>query len=206
MNITQHIVVAMKPLDGNYSENAKKHGVAGLNIDEARVGFQPGEREAMYRPMTENKSVGWKNTSKAMGYNTPDGLPPAKGRFPANVVLGHLPGCKCLGTKQIAGDKATGLTPTKARSWKNASVAGINRTGYAGADGKETVEEWECEESCPVRIIGQQSGHGVSRKGKPRKGNNSNPLTFNHSQDVQVGVEYDDAGTAARFFKQVREE
>jgi len=28
------------------------------------------------------------------------------------------------------GSKASGLTPTKARSWKNTSIAGINRTGF----------------------------------------------------------------------------
>lgn len=31
------IIVAMKPLDGTFAENAKKHGVAGLNIDGSRV-------------------------------------------------------------------------------------------------------------------------------------------------------------------------
>jgi site-specific DNA-methyltransferase (adenine-specific) len=31
------IIVAMKPCDGTYAENAINHGVAGLNIDECRV-------------------------------------------------------------------------------------------------------------------------------------------------------------------------
>ena len=34
-----HIVVAMKPLDGNFASNAIKHGVAGLNIDACRIGY-----------------------------------------------------------------------------------------------------------------------------------------------------------------------
>jgi len=80
------ITLAMNPLDGTYAANAVKHGVAGLNVEGCRVDFQDGERESLYRPMTENNSVGWKNTSKAMGYNTPDGLPPTAGRFPANVI------------------------------------------------------------------------------------------------------------------------
>lgn len=32
-----HIVLAMKPLDGNFVENALKHGVSGLNIDGCRI-------------------------------------------------------------------------------------------------------------------------------------------------------------------------
>lgn len=32
------IVLAMKPLDGTFAENARAHGVAGLNIDGARIG------------------------------------------------------------------------------------------------------------------------------------------------------------------------
>ena len=32
------IIVAMKPLEGTYANNAIQHGVAGLNIDECRVG------------------------------------------------------------------------------------------------------------------------------------------------------------------------
>lgn len=80
------ITLAMNPLDGTYAANAAKHGVAGLNVEGCRIDFQDGERESLFRPMTENNSVGWKNTSKAMGYNTPDGLPPTAGRFPANVI------------------------------------------------------------------------------------------------------------------------
>ena len=34
-----HIVVAMKPLDGNFVENAIQHGVAGLNEALDKLGF-----------------------------------------------------------------------------------------------------------------------------------------------------------------------
>ena len=36
MNDTVHIVVAMKPLDGNFVQNALQRGVAGLNIGASR--------------------------------------------------------------------------------------------------------------------------------------------------------------------------
>jgi len=32
------IILAMKPLDGTFAENAQRHGVAGLNVDGSRIG------------------------------------------------------------------------------------------------------------------------------------------------------------------------
>lgn len=85
---SEPIVLARKPLsESTVAKNVLKWGTGGLNIDAGRIGFQDGEREKLFRPMTENNSIGWKNTSKAMGYNTPDGLPPSQGRFPANVLF-----------------------------------------------------------------------------------------------------------------------
>jgi site-specific DNA-methyltransferase (adenine-specific) len=80
------IVVARKPLIGTVAANVLQYGTGAMNIDACRVGFLSGEREGMYRPMTKNNSIGWKNKSECMGYNTPDGLPPALGRWPANVI------------------------------------------------------------------------------------------------------------------------
>jgi hypothetical protein len=37
MTGTLHIVLAMKPLEGNFVQNALKHGVAGLNVDGVRI-------------------------------------------------------------------------------------------------------------------------------------------------------------------------
>jgi site-specific DNA-methyltransferase (adenine-specific) len=80
------IVVARKPLIGTVAANVLQYGTGAINIDACRVGFLSGEREGMYRPMTKNNSIGWKNKSEYMGYDTPDGLPPALGRWPANVI------------------------------------------------------------------------------------------------------------------------
>ncbi len=38
------ILLAMKPLDGTFAENAARHGVAGINIDACRIPKQEGER------------------------------------------------------------------------------------------------------------------------------------------------------------------
>jgi len=37
------IILAMKPLDGTFAENAQRHGVAGLNVDGSRIGGGGGD-------------------------------------------------------------------------------------------------------------------------------------------------------------------
>lgn len=76
------IIVAMKPLDGTFVNNALTHGVAGLNIDACRVG---------------NEARTWKGMSarqpECAGTFRDDNWVPkeisnsAEGRWPANVIL-----------------------------------------------------------------------------------------------------------------------
>jgi len=68
------IILAMKPIDGNFAENALKWGVAGLNIEACRVGVEN---------IPETKRGYAKNTAFCSGV-----LPPEhSGRWPGNVVL-----------------------------------------------------------------------------------------------------------------------
>jgi len=78
-----HICVAMKPLDGNFAQNAIKHGVAGINIDGSRIagkvpvctgqGFRTGKYGGKIgHGDTTLDGQHWENT---------------EGRFPANVIL-----------------------------------------------------------------------------------------------------------------------
>ena len=43
------IILAMKPLDGTFAKNAHRHGVAGLNIDDSRIGVGKGGGDAKAR-------------------------------------------------------------------------------------------------------------------------------------------------------------
>ena len=80
MSETIHIVVAMKPLDGNFAQNALEHEVAGLNIDASRIPTSDSldagggvlfshQRDGKQSP----GEIGWRQSSL--------------GRFPANVIL-----------------------------------------------------------------------------------------------------------------------
>jgi site-specific DNA-methyltransferase (adenine-specific) len=85
------IILAMKPLDGTFAENALKWGVAGLNIDEARIEINK-TKETDKRCITgiNNVSRGKHNGGIAIA---PDGnnYPMYKeGRFPANLLLDEV--------------------------------------------------------------------------------------------------------------------
>jgi hypothetical protein len=197
---TLHIVLAMKPLEGNFTQNALKHGVAGLNIDGSRISGPKGD--GVWG--TSNKTIdqdGKFNASPTMGEYRREAH--AGGRWPSNVVLGHLEGCRCVGNKKVAGEKFRGLKGTKARSWKNQSVDGINRVGHADADGKETIEAWECQEGCPISEMDKQSGvRKTTWVSKSHKNNRKDGFLGAVGHPGEQG--FNDTGGASRFFKQVR--
>ncbi len=72
------IIVAMKPRDGTFAENALKWGVAGLNIDGGRV------------PTEDSVTINtWDNGAKPFGNgagNPYSGREETKGRWPANLL------------------------------------------------------------------------------------------------------------------------
>ncbi len=78
------ILVAMKPNDGTYANNAIKHGVSGLNINEARI---PTDEEITNHSRGAESAVskGKYGDSSAQETHQTDGQ--KQGRFPANVIL-----------------------------------------------------------------------------------------------------------------------
>ena len=92
------IHVLRKPLsEGTVAANTLKHGTGGLNIDEARIA-SPGESIQTHSRSPEasakkNRPVygeyGPLETHQTEGQK--------RGRWPANVILQHLDGCRCNG-------------------------------------------------------------------------------------------------------------
>jgi DNA modification methylase len=90
------IIVAMKPLDGTYAENAQRHGVAGLNIDGGRIGTSDNLNGGTYSAGGRAVPLpGDTRTGAALGMFRPAAKPsrgfqqPA-GRWPANVLLDEV--------------------------------------------------------------------------------------------------------------------
>ena len=73
------IIMAMKPCEGTFAENALKYGVAGLNIDGARVGdFTNNQPSGMTRFNDYRHGKG--------KYPTNEVVTNTIGRFPANII------------------------------------------------------------------------------------------------------------------------
>ena len=70
------IIVAMKPNEGTYANNALKHGVSGLNIDGGRINSKAKKwnkpKGGIFKPSEKNNAKLEDNP---------------KGRFPANIIL-----------------------------------------------------------------------------------------------------------------------
>lgn len=74
------IIIAMKPLDGTFAQNAEKWGVGGINIDSSRIGSEE------IKTCAKEKGSSFTHLGNGEGYN---GCPESihKGRWPANLIL-----------------------------------------------------------------------------------------------------------------------
>ena len=78
------IIVAMKPNDGSYAENALKWGVAGLNIEEARISYKNDEDKKSGQSARPSLT---KDTMFSMGGLDRSQRDNIQGRYPANIIL-----------------------------------------------------------------------------------------------------------------------
>lgn len=75
----QPIIMAMKPLDGTFKQNAEKWGQAGINIDGCRVGSDDTRAPASKNTLGLMNDDGWKCKPMIVGSS--------KGRWPANIIF-----------------------------------------------------------------------------------------------------------------------
>ena len=113
------IILAMKPLDGTFAENANRHGVAGLNIDSSRIGTGEGGRRD--GETTANKRYSDRGSTNFAATPGPRGGD-AKGRWPANLLLDEEAG-RLL-------DGQSGITKSGAMKRLIAPYPGENVTGF----------------------------------------------------------------------------
>jgi hypothetical protein len=191
-----------KPLsEGNVAANILKHGAGSLNVDATRIGT-----EVRVNPPAGNTLNG---TVYAMSvYGMPQDAPStvACGRWPANLVLEHLPGCLSTGTRKIEGKRGYPNGPggkqygfgdergTRPNSWP----------GHADPDGTETIEAWECQPGCPVSDLDSQSGVLAPQGAQKRKDTKDSSFLGTGFGGATGSTFYGDTGGASRFFKQVK--
>src|SRR6185437_12416714 len=76
------IIVAMKPLDGTFAENAEKWGVAGINVDGGRIGTDEIKSATIQR----NGGI-WASDGEGGARHNGNGTSNPQGRWPANLLL-----------------------------------------------------------------------------------------------------------------------
>jgi len=161
------ILVAMKPNEGTYANNALKWGVSGLNIDGGRIGFRNKADEKESKGKNQHskypKSV-VRNAAKNGIYHQ-DLRPPedyvAKGRFPANIihdgsdeVVGLFPDTEThAGGKSTFGGVFGNGEQTKTICAKKSERGSASRFFYCAKSSK-SERNFGCEELPVKQTIG----------------------------------------------------
>jgi len=115
-----HICIAMKPIEGNFAQNALEHGVGGLNVDGCRVLYAGEDRRESCDKQTRQPIGGFSSRDGTL-YGKSNGVEyeETPGRFPANVILDGSDD-----VKKLFPQTAEGRFPAKqnAVSWKMSSM------------------------------------------------------------------------------------
>ena len=192
------ILIAMKPNEGSYAENALKYGVAGLNIDGGRIPINK-EKEKDSRVGTDRVRGDKRGLkSKSIFGCTEKGVQMYKeeGRYPANVILE----CTCDKVKKGKDEKVSIHDAPKGTFAGGEQNRGSIKN-YRERKVGETIIHTNPE--CPCYMLDKQSG---DRKGwSSQKHNKFNPYSGNAllksgTQREGFYEGFNDIGGASRFF------
>jgi hypothetical protein len=203
--------ILRKPLsEGNVAQNVVRHGTGGMNIDASRISTTSDEREEMLH-MSQG-FVGRKlGRPELMNYGYESSMaiktvsiPNPHGRWPANLILQHLDGCRNVGVRRVWANQSSSLGSGRGHGNTPGNgiyygVGGQVLASTADVDGMETVEAWECGPGCPVAGLDAATGELLPQGSPKRSPITSGSLGWGTGQETFYG----DAGGASRFFKQV---
>jgi site-specific DNA-methyltransferase (adenine-specific) len=168
------IIVAMKPLDGTFTDNALKHGVAGLNIDGARIGTdEEVGRNNKHGPYETSRT--W-NTSITPARDS-TGL--NKGRWPANVILDSE--SAAMLDEQVQTQSSVGIkggTSPNPMSWGNKRTDASKISGYSDQGGVSRFF---------YTAKADKAERNVGCEGMPLKNGGSNAKGY--TEDVAKGLD-----------------
>ena len=121
-------IVAMKPLDGTFANNALRHGVAGINVEAGRVESGSDYHTLQVIQGGDHFSIG--SGEKTRGTT----FAPAAGRWPANLIL-DAEAAESLDAQ--TGTLKSGLLPSH-----QVNRTSLNAYGGGWAKGDETGRIW----------------------------------------------------------------
>jgi len=199
---------------GTVAANVLRWGTGALNIDASRIRLA-GDEVVTLPQSDPSKRAG--EVGRDLGFTGNDvcAFKQAQresiertntlGRWPANLVLQHLDGCRREGTKEI---RVVGCTANTPHTDRGMMLNGSKRTSMAhyATKGRETVAAWTCEPGCPVMALDAQSGVLHPR-------GNVNPSTIGGSTGASFRMPRSESyhhtrpalnapGGASRFFRQ----
>jgi hypothetical protein len=211
------VTVARKPCSASSTTaNVVEHEAGALNIDEIRIGFQseqdkkaafPGGATTSRQVVGGGLGAGWREHDRGEF----SAQQHSAGRWPANVLLVHRPGCRIVGTRKVATGKAHRSKSGGRMIFSETEKPPMEDMTYADADGKETIPDWRCEPGCPVADIDRQSGTLTSGTGAVKRassrdghGNRASAYGAESRREGEPQICYGDSGGASRFFRQFK--
>ncbi len=126
------IIVAMKPNEGTYANNALIHGVSGLNIDDSRIPLQKCD-DTQLRTINRNKRLSNDNNQK-WGMTKNNGgssqVIQSSGRYPTNIILDEEVG-------EILDEQTDVLKSGVMKKGNGKSEGGVSRFFYCAKVSKK---------------------------------------------------------------------
>lgn len=214
------ITLLRKPLEGSVAENTLKHGCGAINIDATRVSFgnESINFEARQKQQADPREKGWSGHVAQVGSDIQ--MYKEKGRWPANFILTHKDDCELKGTKRVKSPSGRGAVKKESSAEKlgnqgsayskESRKEGTVMICHVGVDGKEEIDNWICEEGCPVKTLDRQSGISKSTGGRIGNADMAN-FIYGGGKGLKDPFRkgdpgFGDTGGASRFFKQFKTE
>lgn len=194
MILTIHI--ARKPVAGSVAQNTLKWATGGINVDASRIATGENLSGGAYAKEGQDRHDGAENWRYKREGGAGDFQQPI-GRWPANLILSHLPECEPQGIKTVQGNR-TDTRPDgdggreDKTQWRFRPTEATKR-GY-GAE--EIITDWDCQPGCPVKEFPLAVSHGGG----------TSSTGFWQRDGRQQPIKKGDKGAASRYFKQIQEE
>ena len=193
------ICMAQKPIsEKRMVDNVVKWGVGAINVDGCRVGSDT------VKTMARSDTKHGKSNSLGSSWSGNIDESERTGRFPANLILQHSPGCERVGDKKVKTGKGTRGSYIGTQDRYDGKGYGIQATyepvGFADPDGTETIPSYECEEDCPIKLMNEQSGISKSATGGTKR---KSSIFLANNNDNLPWHNFGDTGGASRYFKNI---
>ena len=188
--------VLRKPCsESTVAANVLRHGTGALNIDKTRIGdWQTRLDPACNKGDTGRARFNTLGPVNTTGYTNSE---TKNGRWPANLILQHLPTCEQTGTREEPG-----YTVNRFTDGAKPFGGGAGHPYESEHVPPSTVPVWTCAPGCPVAGLDAQSGLSHSPVVIGRGANRGQEGWGMGGGVVVAG--FGDTGGASRFFKQVK--